>query len=125
MIAAANIAQEISDRFGQAVAFLDTHDHIPTAWAPKDCVTSLLRFLKEEVDRPYKVLYHLSAIDQPMKQHRDGQPASDFTGWRYRGTPRYLRHGRAQHSRVFASRSAGTWPWSATASAAGSWAKTA
>ena len=39
----------------------------------------LLRFLKEDVDRPYKMLYDLSAIDERMRQHRDGQPASDFT----------------------------------------------
>jgi NADH-quinone oxidoreductase subunit C/D len=79
MITTANIAQEISDRFGHAVVFQDTPDRIPTAWAAKDCVTSLLRFLKEEVDRPYKMLYDLSAIDERMRQHRDGQPASDFT----------------------------------------------
>jgi NADH-quinone oxidoreductase subunit C/D len=79
MMAASPIAQEIGDRFGHAVAFQDAHDRIPTAWAAKDSVPRLLRFLKEEVDRPYKMLYDLSAIDERMRQHRDGQPASDFT----------------------------------------------
>jgi NADH-quinone oxidoreductase subunit C/D len=76
---AANIAQEISARFGHAVAFQDTHDRIPTAWVSKDSLPRVLRFLKEEVDQPYKMLYDLSAIDERMRQHRDGQPASDFT----------------------------------------------
>ena len=40
---------------------------------------ALLRFLKEEIDRPYKMLYDLTAIDERMKTHRDGKPASDFT----------------------------------------------
>jgi len=79
MITAANIAEEISDRFGHAVKFQDSCDGIPTAWAAKDSMFSLLRFLKEEVDRPYKMLYDVSAIDERMRQHRDGQPASDFT----------------------------------------------
>jgi NADH-quinone oxidoreductase subunit C/D len=79
MIATANITEEISGRFGRAVTFQETHDHIPTVWVAKDSAPSLLRFLKQEVDQPYKMLYDLSAIDERMKQHRDGQPASDFT----------------------------------------------
>jgi NADH-quinone oxidoreductase subunit C/D len=38
-------------------------------------VSPLLRFLKEEIDQPYKMLYDLSAIDERMRVHRDGQPA--------------------------------------------------
>jgi NADH-quinone oxidoreductase subunit C/D len=79
MIAAPTIAQEISDRLGPAAVPQDTHDHIPTFWVSRGHVPGLLRFLKEEVDRPYKMLYDLSAIDERMKVHRDGQPASDFT----------------------------------------------
>jgi NADH-quinone oxidoreductase subunit C/D len=79
MIATPTIAQEISDRFGAAIVPQDTHDRIPTFWVGKDRVSPLLRFLKEEVDQPYKMLYDLSAIDERMRVHRDGQPASDFT----------------------------------------------
>jgi NADH-quinone oxidoreductase subunit C/D len=79
MIAASQVAQEISHRFGHAVAFEKTLDRIPTAWAAKNSVLGLLRFLKEEIEQPYKMLYDLSAIDERMRQHRDGQPASDFT----------------------------------------------
>jgi len=80
MIAAApTIAQEIRDRLGTAAVPQDTQDHIPTFWVAKDRVGGLFRFLKEEVDRPYKMLYDLSAIDERMRVHRDGQPASDFT----------------------------------------------
>jgi NADH-quinone oxidoreductase subunit C/D len=73
------IAREMSDRLGPAAVPQETHDHIPTFWVAKDRVPALLRFLKDEIDRPYKMLYDLSAIDERMKTHHDGQPASDFT----------------------------------------------
>ncbi len=79
MIAVSTITQEIRDRLGPAAAPQQTVDHIPTFWVAKDRVFDLLRFLKDYVDRPYKMLYDLSAIDERMRQHRDGQPASDFT----------------------------------------------
>jgi NADH-quinone oxidoreductase subunit C/D len=79
MIAAPTIAQEIRERLGPAATPQDTHDRIPTFWVPKDRLSGLLHFLKADVDRPYKMLYDLSAIDERMRTHRDGQPASDFT----------------------------------------------
>src|SRR5580704_14546603 len=79
MIATLTIAQEIADRLGAAAVLQETRDHIPTVWVPRDRVRALLRFLKEEVDRPYRMLYDLSAIDERMRVHRDGQAASDFT----------------------------------------------
>jgi NADH-quinone oxidoreductase subunit C/D len=79
MIAAPTIAQEISARLGPAAAPQVTHDRIPTFWVPKDRLVALLRFLKEEVHGPYKMLYDLSAIDERMRVHRDEQPRSDFT----------------------------------------------
>ena len=79
MTAAPTIVQEISDRVGPSVVQQDTRDHIPTFWVPKDRVPALMRFLKEEVESPYKMLYDLSAIDERMRVHRVGQPASDFT----------------------------------------------
>jgi len=79
MIAAPTIAQEISDRLGPAAVPEDTHDHIPTFWVQKDQVSGLLRFLKDEVDAPYKMLYDLSAIDERARVNRDSRPASDFT----------------------------------------------
>jgi NADH-quinone oxidoreductase subunit C/D len=79
MIAAATLAQEITDQLRLAVTAQSTLDGVPTFWVAKDRVFDLLRFLKEEIDQPYKMLYDLSAIDERMRQPRDGQPASDFT----------------------------------------------
>jgi len=79
MIDVPTITQEITDRLGPAAVPQETHDRIPTFWVDRDHVPALLRFLKEEMGRPYKMLYDLSAIDERMKTHRDDAPASDFT----------------------------------------------
>lgn len=54
-------------------------DGIPTQWIDRDRAAAALRHLKEEIDRPYRMLYDLTAIDERMRTHREGQPASDFT----------------------------------------------
>jgi len=79
MIAAPTIGEEISSRFGPAAIAQETHDHIPTFWVAKDRLPAVMAFLKEDVEQPYKMLYDLSAIDERMRTHREGQPASDFT----------------------------------------------
>jgi NADH-quinone oxidoreductase subunit C/D len=79
MIAVPTIADEIHIRFGAAALPQQTHDRITTFWVVKDRLPGVLRFLKEEIEQPYKVLYDLTAIDERMRMHRDGEPASDFT----------------------------------------------
>jgi NADH-quinone oxidoreductase subunit C/D len=75
-----NIIRELQDRFGD-IAFLGqkTQDEIPTIWVSRDKVHSVLRFLKEEVNNPYRMLYDLFAIDERVRINRHGQPDSDFT----------------------------------------------
>jgi NADH-quinone oxidoreductase subunit C/D len=79
MIAAPTIVDAIAARFGPAAAFQQTRDRIPTFWVNREEAHGLLRHLKHDVDRPYKMLYDLTAIDERMRTHRDGQPPSDFT----------------------------------------------
>ena len=79
MIAAPTIAEELSGRLGAAVVPQATVDRISTFWVPKSRVSALLRFLKDGIDKPYKMLYDLSAVDERMRVHREGQPPSDFT----------------------------------------------
>lgn len=56
-----------------------TLDGIPTLWAPPAETPKLLRYLKNEIEQPYRFLYDLSAIDERLRRGRDGQPPSDFT----------------------------------------------
>ncbi|MDC4223049.1 MAG: NADH-quinone oxidoreductase subunit C [Candidatus Manganitrophus sp.] len=45
----------------------------------KEKIHDLLRYVKNEIDRPYKMLYDLTGIDERVRVHREGQPDSDFT----------------------------------------------
>jgi len=74
------IARELRARFPNADFTLQqTRDDIPTLWTAKEDVVPVLRFLKSEVAHPFEQLYDLTAIDERLRQHREGQPASDFT----------------------------------------------
>ena len=72
--------QELNKRFGPALlAFQETSASFPTIWVSKDRILDMLRFLKNDVPKPFRMLYDLTAIDERMRAHREGQPPSDFT----------------------------------------------
>lgn len=72
--------QDFKQKFDQAViAEQKTCDQVPTYWVSKDRIVDILRYFKQEVERPYRMLYDLTAIDERAREHRDGQPDSDFT----------------------------------------------
>ncbi|CDQ11791.1 NADH:ubiquinone oxidoreductase, chain C,D [Acidithiobacillus ferrivorans] len=52
---------------------------IPMIWVAKDTFHAVLRYLKSSIDRPYRMLYDMTAIDERVRNHREGQPPSDFT----------------------------------------------
>ncbi|HZD55138.1 MAG TPA: NADH-quinone oxidoreductase subunit C/D [Anaerolineales bacterium] len=75
-----SIYQDLKERFGEAVlAQQPTRDDMPTIWISGDTLRDVLRYLKREVQQPYRMLYDLTAIDERVRSHRDGQPPSDFT----------------------------------------------
>jgi NADH-quinone oxidoreductase subunit C/D len=72
--------REIEERFGRGTVWPQaTRDDMPTGWIGRDRALEVLAFLKNEVERPYRLLYDLTAIDERERRHRDGQPAGDFT----------------------------------------------
>lgn len=54
-------------------------DGIPTVWVDRDWIVEVLRHLREGVERPYRMLFDLTAIDERERSHREGQPGGDFT----------------------------------------------
>jgi NADH-quinone oxidoreductase subunit C/D len=54
-------------------------DQTPTFWVKADQAADILRFLKSEIDRPYPMLYDLTAVDERIRTHRADQPKSGFT----------------------------------------------
>jgi NADH-quinone oxidoreductase subunit C/D len=54
-------------------------DAVPTCWVPADRVLDVLRYLKHEIAKPYRMLFDLTAIDERLRKHREGLPAAEFT----------------------------------------------
>ncbi len=76
---AVDILHQLRERFGEdCVQLQETCDEVPTFWAPVERVGEILRCLKHEVERPYRMLYDQTAIDERLRKSRDGQPTCDF-----------------------------------------------
>jgi NADH-quinone oxidoreductase subunit C/D len=72
--------QALQDKFDEAsITQQPTVDDVPTCWVSQNKLSEILRYLKAEVDEPYRVLYDLTAIDERVRANRQDQPESDFT----------------------------------------------
>ena len=75
-----SVIDELKQEFGEHNLTLQkTQDELPTVYVPREKIDSVLRFLKDKVSRPYKMLYDLTAIDERNRQHREGLPEGEFT----------------------------------------------
>lgn len=75
-----NIAEELRNKFSEdAIRQQATSDGVPTLWVTKDNICEVLTCLKTGIDKPYRMLYDLTAIDERVRNQRKGQPESDFT----------------------------------------------
>ncbi len=79
MLDTAHPASDFRQRFGGETREQPTADGVPTFWLDRARLHDALRHLKYGVDRPYRMLYDLTAIDERIREHREDQPASDFT----------------------------------------------
>ena len=72
--------QALQDKFDEAsITQQPTVDDVSTCWVSQNKLSEILRYLKAEVDEPYRVLYDLTAIDERVRANRQDQPESDFT----------------------------------------------
>ena len=75
-----NIVQELQTKFGNSIIDRQqTRDDIPTLWVTRDIIRDILRYLKSETSKPYRMLYDLTAIDERPRLNKQNQPDSDFT----------------------------------------------
>jgi NADH-quinone oxidoreductase subunit C/D len=79
-LALPEVVRSLFARFGEG-SFVrqQTADGMPTLWVGVDKLGDVLRYLKNQIVRPYRMLYDITAIDERLRKHRTGQPASDFT----------------------------------------------
>lgn len=59
----------------KAMARQDISDAVPTFWLSPENIHEAIALLKPD----YALLHDLFAIDERLRQHRDGQPPADFT----------------------------------------------
>jgi len=65
VIREATVISELKSSFDDdGIIEIDTQDNVPTALIPAGKIKSILRHLKNNIDRPYKMLYDLTAIDE-------------------------------------------------------------
>jgi NADH-quinone oxidoreductase subunit C/D len=71
----------IKERYDEKVilARQDTFDNILTIWVSGESIAGILKFLKNEINRPFRMLYDLTAIDERRRIKKTVQPESDFT----------------------------------------------
>ena len=76
-----NVIAELGSRFGEQDILCQqfTKDGIATIWTEKNNLIPLLKYLKNEISLPFKMLYDLTGIDERTRINRSGQPGSDFT----------------------------------------------
>ncbi|MFB3925424.1 MAG: NADH-quinone oxidoreductase subunit C/D [Syntrophales bacterium] len=75
-----HVIQELQNRFGiESITVQTTQDGIPTVWVPGHEVHAVLKYLKTEINSPYRMLFDLTAVDERVRCHREGQPGGDFT----------------------------------------------
>jgi len=75
-----DVVAELAARFPDATFVRQaTVDRMPTVWVGEAHLHAVLRFLKSDVSRPYRMLYDLTAVDERLRKHREGLPPSDFT----------------------------------------------
>jgi NADH-quinone oxidoreductase subunit C/D len=78
--AAAPAAEPLADHLGPgSLGVQQTADGIPTLWVRPESVHEVLRRLQRDVERPFRVLFDLTVLDERVRAHRTGQPRADFT----------------------------------------------
>ncbi len=75
------IIGELKRKFGESnLTFQTTKDSFPTVWVSKENSARILDFLKNGIDKPYKMLYDLTAVDEQARRDKsDDRPKGDYT----------------------------------------------
>jgi NADH-quinone oxidoreductase subunit C/D len=73
------ILPELNTKFADALfSVQSTRDEILTLWVAENRVRDVLRFLKSDAPRPYRMLFDLTALDERIREH-EKDPPRDFT----------------------------------------------
>ncbi|MFZ0281156.1 MAG: NADH-quinone oxidoreductase subunit D, partial [Bacteroidales bacterium] len=75
-----SLFSSIKDRYDESiVANQAVADGILTLWINRECFKDLLSFLKNGINRPFRMLFDLTAVDERSRKDKTGLPLNDFT----------------------------------------------
>lgn len=74
------VIAQLYKKFGEST-FVRQHtaEGMPTLWVGRDRILEVLKFLRDDAKPRFEMLLDVTAIDERLRVHRDGQPDSDFT----------------------------------------------
>ena len=74
------VIAQLYRKFGES-SFVRQHtaEGMPTLWVGRDRILEVLKFLRDDAKPRFEMLLDVTAIDERLRVHRDGQPDSDFT----------------------------------------------
>lgn len=81
MIDNLSLFSALKERFDEKIIISRqvTSDLVLTIWVNRDKFRDLLKFLKNEIINPFRMLYDLTAIDERRRSEKQDQNRSDFT----------------------------------------------
>jgi len=76
-----SIISELESKFGDKFIIYkqSTKDGTPTIWIEANYLILVLKYLKNEITLPYRMLYDLTGIDERTRTKNNGQPGSSFS----------------------------------------------
>lgn len=81
MVTTTTIAEEIQTRYPEQVRMHQpTRDGVPALWVQPAYAKEILRYLKQEIPKPFTFLYDLFGVDERVRRDRDHFPGiGDYT----------------------------------------------
>jgi NADH-quinone oxidoreductase subunit C/D len=76
-----NVISELESKFGDKFIIYQqlTKDGTPSIWIEANHLIPVLKYLKNEITLPYRMLYDLTGIDERTRNKSNGQPGCSFT----------------------------------------------
>ena len=74
-----DLLTELKARFGDIFIQQEMRDGILTLWLSKDQAHPVLAYLKSEIEKPFRMLFDLTALDERMRIHCPVELEDDFT----------------------------------------------
>ena len=74
------VISQVNDALPNHIISLQaTVDGMPTLWVDRAHIKAVLKFLRDESQPKFEMLLDVKGIDEQVRVHRTGQPASEFT----------------------------------------------